>query len=140
MSGREAIMAETIGCLGVGRRNAVSITTVRRRLLMLHPWPNKSPAPSTTRARIHELQAAGFRVLSSPRHGVWIAADDGEVLDMLDELRVGIAALEARMQLINGGKCALRSCRVELSDRVVRRRGLYCCPDHRYRAAIARAS
>ena len=137
MKDREAVMAELITHLPTGRENAISVSELGDEIWV---QTNRRIAASTVRARIHETQAAGFPVLSSPRAGVWMAADEGEVLDVIDELRAGIAALEARMQLINGGKCALRSCRVELSEKTKRRGGLYCKPAHRYLAAVERGS
>lgn len=148
MSDREAVMAELITHLSTGRANAVSIGELREKLRVVIHFPvedggtftGNPPAASTVRAQIHEAQAAGFPVLSSPRAGVWIAADEGEVLDVLDELRETVTAIEKRMQLINGGRCALRSCRAELTEKVRNRGGLYCRPEHRYQAAVERSA
>ncbi len=119
----------------IGRDNAISVRVLRDRLA-----PDFEIAISTLRCHLVMMQRGGYGILTSPRAGVWIAADDGERLDVIEELRGQVHALERRMAAINQGKCALRTCRAELPEKVVRRGGLYCCPDHRYRAAIARAS
>ena len=132
MSGPEPLQAAVIAShLLTGRARAVSVAYLSRVMRL---------APSTIRARIHEAQAAGFAVLSSPLAGVWIAADDGERLDVIEELRAQVQAIERRMAAINQGKCALRTCRAELPEKVVRRGGLYCSPGHRYQAAADRTS
>ena len=138
MKDRKAVMAELFAELLVGRGNAIPVSKlcIVSRSSLFHP----PLAGSTVRARIHELQAAGFPVLSSPRAGVWIAADDGEVLEVLEEMRETVTAIEHRMQLINGGKCALRSCRADLTKKIRNRGGLYCRPEHRYKAAVERGA
>ncbi len=137
MSDREAVITELITSLQTGRANAISIGELR---VAVSVKTGRWIAASTMRAQIHEAQARGFSVLSSPRAGVWIAEDEGEVLDVLEELRKGVTAIEKRMRLINGGKCALRSCRAELPKRVRNRGGLYCMPGHRYQAAVERSA
>lgn len=127
---------DLLGQIPVGRKNAVSLEQLCRRLGT--PW--KRPARSTLRARIHHLQEEGHGVLTSPRTGVWLAANDAEVLEVVEELRGQVHALERRMQKINGGRCALVSCRAELAEKIRRRGGLYCCADHRYQAAAIRTA
>lgn len=119
----------------IGRANAISIAVLRDRLT-----PELELAASTLRCHLVMMQHAGYSVLTSPLAGVWIAADDDERLDVLEELRGQVQAIERRMAAINQGKCALRTCRAVLPRKVLRRGGLYCSPGHRYRAAIARAS
>jgi len=130
---RADIHATIRAVLPVGRANAISISHLSAFL------PGQ-PASSTVRALIHEAQEAGVQVLSSPRVGVWLAAGDAEVLEVVEELRQTCHALERRMQVINGGRCGLISCRAELTDKVRKRKGLYCSPLHRYQAAALRAS
>jgi biotin operon repressor len=125
--------ADIFEILERGRANAVSLRTLSAAIA-------GHPARSTLREDIHQLQEWGIEILSSPRAGVWIAADDDEVLDVLEELRASITAIEKRMQLINGGKCALRSCRAELTEKIRNRGGLYCRPEHRYKAAVERGA
>ncbi len=138
MKDRAAELMDLCKSLPEGRDNAISIGVLAKRLRR-SPF-RAPPASSTVRALIHEAQEAGWLVLSSPRAGVWIAADDGEALDVLEELRATVTAIEKRMQMINGGKCALRSCRAELTEKIKRRGGLYCGPTHRYQAAVVRGA
>lgn len=127
----EADLAAIITALEDGRDNAISLAELAELV--------GGAGRSTLRRRIHELQRRGFAVLSSPRAGVWIAGDEGERIDVLDELRAQVAALEARMQLVTGGRCAWRECRAELDKATLRRGGLYCRgTDHRFRAAADR--
>ena len=130
---REDIHATIEAVLPVGRANAISISR-------LSAFFTCGPASSTVRAWIHEAQEAGVQVLSSPRVGVWLAAGDAEVLEVVEELRQTCHALEHRMQVINGGRCGLLSCRRELLQRTRNRGGLYCCAEHRYQAAVLRGS
>lgn len=128
----EAELADVFTALEEGRANALRLGELATRI------PGR-PGRSTLRRRIHQLQQRGFPVLSSPSAGVWIAVDEGERIDVLDELREQIAAVEARMQLVNGGRCAWRECRAELDKATLRRGGLYCRgTDHRFRAAADR--
>ena len=132
--------ADLLEVLERGRANAISVATLARRLASNDPLKNwgKQPGLSTLRADIRQLQEWGIEILTSPRAGVWLAADQGERLDVLEELRASITAIGKRMQLINAGRCALRSCRAELPKKVTRRGGLYCNPRHRYQAAVER--
>lgn len=123
-----------------GRANAISVRALARKVRDRYRYDAKPLGCSTIRDHIRQMQAAGYGVLTSPRSGVWIAGDEGERLDVIDELRTSVAALERRMADINQGLCALRSCRMPLSAVTRRRGGLYCCPSHRYKAAVARAS
>ncbi len=141
----QQFMADLIINLPTGRANAISLRALADRMAVPvadRRWrfTKTKPGLSTVREWIRAAQQQGHDVLSSPRAGVWIAADDGEGLDVIEELRGQVHALERRMAAINQGKCALRTCRAELPEKVVRRGGLYCCPEHRYRAAIERAS
>ncbi len=125
--------AAIVGVLSIGRANAIPL----RDLAAAIP---SNPAPSVVRAVIREMQADGVGILTSPAAGVWMALDDGERLDVIDEIRHRIAALEDRCADINQGKCALRSCRAMLPKKVARRGGLYCRPEHRYQAAVQRTA
>ncbi len=127
---------EIIKVLSIGRENAISVGALARRLSgpnLFQRWSD-----STVRLEIVRLQELDISVLTSPRAGVWLAASHDEILDVMDEMRDAVAAIERRMQAINGGRCALRSCREKLPENVVRRGGLYCKPDHRYQAAAER--
>ncbi len=130
---RTTLWALIVGYLQVGRDNAISVSVLGYRLA-----PEFDMANSTIRCHLVMMQHAGYGVLTSPRAGVWIAANDGERLDVIEELRGQVHALERRMAAINQGKCALRSCRAELPEKVVRRGGLYCTTVHRYKAAVDR--
>ncbi|HEU01357.1 hypothetical protein LCGC14_1552550 [marine sediment metagenome] len=138
MIGREDLWAEIILNLYVGRDSAISIARLIERIRAHGSSDYSRLGLSTVRAHIIGLQKAGFGILTSPRVGVWMAADDDERLDVIEELRGQVHALERRMAAINQGKCALRTCRAELPEKVLRRRGLYCSPGHRYQAAIGR--
>lgn len=131
MADLETQLAAIITALPEGRANAISISALCAKL------PG-NPGGSTVRRRIHHLQEHGFGILSSPRAGIWICADDGERLDLIEELRHQVAAIERAMARINDGRCALRSCRATLPPKVVARGGLFCQPNHRYLAAVER--
>lgn len=132
----DALGREIVQRLSIGRENGISVETLRKRLTgpnLFGKW-----AASTVRLRILRMQELGVAVLTSPRAGVWLAANDDEVLDVLDEMRASIAAIQRRMQAINQGRCALRSCRKKLPEKVLRRGGLHCNQKHRYQAAVER--
>ena len=121
-----------------GRENAISVAALAREVRDRVTYGAKPLASSTMREHLYRMQVAGYAVLTSPRTGVWIAGDNGERLDVIDELRASVAALERRIFVVNQGRCALRSCRTELPAKVTRRGGLYCCQKHRYMAAVDR--
>ncbi|MCP4871604.1 MAG: hypothetical protein GY898_23085 [Proteobacteria bacterium] len=138
MTATEKKAAAIVAVLPVGRDNAITIGQLR---VELHKRTGIWLGDSTVRAYVHRLQEAGVKVLSSPRAGgVWLAEDEQETMDVLEELRAQVHAVERRMQLINGGRCALASCRAELTETTLNRGGLYCCQGHRYQAAAERAS
>lgn len=123
-----------------GREHAISVSVLARKVRDRFTYGAKPMVSSTMRGHLHRMQAAGLPVLTSPRAGVWIAANEDERLDVIDELRASVTALEKRMSTINQGRCALRSCRRDLPEATIRRGGLYCCPNHRYKAAVARSA
>ncbi len=140
---RDNLHATMEALLPVGRANAISVAQLGELLgskSIHYLLEGSRPASSTVRRLIHAAQEAGVQVLSSPRVGVWMAAGDAEVLELVEELRETVRALERRMQVINGGRCALITCRAELSGKIKRRGGLYCMPGHRYQAAVLRGS
>lgn len=122
---------EIVGVLKIGRANAMSISAVVDAL------PGH-PSRRTVRRVINDMIFDDAGVLASPRAGVWMALDADERIIVMDELRETIGALEKRIAAINGGRCALRTCRVDLPKKITRRGGLYCCAEHRYQAAVER--
>lgn len=125
-------VAELVELLPVGRAHAIAVRELGREL-------TGKPTPSVVRALIVAAQEAGFAVLSSPRAGVWIAANEAERVDVVDELGEQIRALQKRQQLVNDGRCAWRECRAELDAATIRRGGLYCRgTNHRFKAAADR--
>ncbi len=134
---REAL----IGAIKIGRDNAMSLRSLAFDIGAHHEHHGGQftpPAERTLRRWIRQLQHEGVEILSSPRAGVWMARNAAERIAIMDELREQIAALQARIQDINGGRCALASCTTLLTRKIRRRGGLYCCPAHRYQAALER--
>lgn len=142
---RQDLWAAIVIALPEGRANAISVAELGARVRRFDPMaaPGKTykappMASSSLRAHVHAMQESGYAILTSPRAGIWIADDEAERIDVMDELRERITAIEQRIALINGGKCALRTCRATLPPHVAKRGGLYCQPEHRYLAAAAR--
>lgn len=132
---REAL----IGAIKIGRANAMSLRSLGKAIGRAVPrYQFNPPAERTLRRWIRTMQEEGVEILSSPRAGVWMALDADERIAVMDELREQIAALQRRIADINGGRCALASCVTLLPRKIRRRGGLYCCPEHRYQAAMER--
>ncbi|KKK47353.1 hypothetical protein LCGC14_3156090, partial [marine sediment metagenome] len=89
------LWAEIILALRIGRPNAISVGELILRIRDGGAY--KRLGLSTVRAHLVRMQTAGYGILTSPSVGVWIAANDGERLDVIEELRGQVHALERRM-------------------------------------------